>query len=370
MDVLAGETDVPVGELETEPTLPPLPSENDLGEAVRLLADAERPVIWAGGGVLRSGAWEELRAIAERLGAPVVSTYMGKGAFPEDHSLAVGTASDEPAVQELLCGADAILAVGTELGAETTSHYALELRGRLVHVDRSAADWGDSEALGLVGVARGVLRRGLEGIPRPRQDRTEGGRALADSVAARRADRRARASLVRNVREGAPRDRSLLGHDDPAYWRRRTSRYEPRSLLYPSDRERSVTRGRGARRRSPCGPAVWAWSATGAQLTASGRGSRPRAIRARREAAPRRHGATGSCGSTSADQFGEEFSVDSGGAGSARRSRAFGVPSSRFEPDGIGAPRSGAGRDGPAVGTCPRFRSCGPVTDWNSCRGS
>ena len=127
VDVLAGETDAPVGDLDTAPVLPPLPPESDIVAAGRVLAGAERPVIWAGGGVLRSGAWEELRAVAERLGAPVVSTYMGKGAFPEDHPLAAGTASDEPAVQELLGQADAILAVGTELGAETTGHYSLEL---------------------------------------------------------------------------------------------------------------------------------------------------------------------------------------------------------------------------------------------------
>ena len=53
-----------------------------IAEAARLLAAAERPVLWAGGGVERSGAWGELAALAERLDAPVATTYMGKGALP------------------------------------------------------------------------------------------------------------------------------------------------------------------------------------------------------------------------------------------------------------------------------------------------
>ena len=80
-----------------------------------MLAAAERPVVWAGGGVLRSAAWEELRALAERLDAPVVTTFMGKGAFPEDHPLFAGSACYDPSQREILESADALLCVG--LGA-------------------------------------------------------------------------------------------------------------------------------------------------------------------------------------------------------------------------------------------------------------
>src|SRR5690606_16631622 len=59
-------------------------------EAAALLARAERPVIFAGGGVLLAEAWDELRQLAERLQVPVATSLMGKGAFPEDHPLAVG----------------------------------------------------------------------------------------------------------------------------------------------------------------------------------------------------------------------------------------------------------------------------------------
>lgn len=140
--------------------------------AARLLVDAVRPVIWAGGGVVRSGACSELTALAERLGAPVATTYMGKGALPDDHPLAVGAGCDEAAFQELVSGADVVLCVGTELGAETTGQYALEFSGRVVHLDAAPDRIGVSyPALPLVGDAKLTLADLLERVPsQPRSD--------------------------------------------------------------------------------------------------------------------------------------------------------------------------------------------------------
>jgi acetolactate synthase I/II/III large subunit len=136
----------------------PLPAPEVLAAAAELLTTAEQPVLWAGGGVERSGAWAELRALAERLGAPVATTYMGKGAFPADHPLAAGSACDDAAFQELLAEADVVLCVGTELGAETTGQYALRFSGRLVQVDADPERIGATyPALALVGDAAAVL---------------------------------------------------------------------------------------------------------------------------------------------------------------------------------------------------------------------
>src|SRR5919109_744539 len=68
-------------------------AEADLTEMVRaveLLLKAERPIIMAGGGVILSGAFLELQALAELVKIPVVTTFKGKGAFPENHPLAMG----------------------------------------------------------------------------------------------------------------------------------------------------------------------------------------------------------------------------------------------------------------------------------------
>ncbi|HUB04301.1 MAG TPA: thiamine pyrophosphate-dependent enzyme, partial [Solirubrobacteraceae bacterium] len=109
--------------------------------------------------VLRSGGQRELLALAERLDAPVLTTFMGKGAIDETHPLAVGSGCDESAVLELLAHSDVVLCVGTELGADTTAQYELRFSGRLIHVDAAPERIGISyPATALVGDARATLR--------------------------------------------------------------------------------------------------------------------------------------------------------------------------------------------------------------------
>jgi acetolactate synthase-1/2/3 large subunit len=88
-------------------------------QAALHLLRARRPAILAGHGVILSGAWEELRTIAEMLEIPVATTPKGKGAFPEDHRLSVGPLgySASPLAQWWLLesGVDVLLAVGTSL---------------------------------------------------------------------------------------------------------------------------------------------------------------------------------------------------------------------------------------------------------------
>jgi acetolactate synthase-1/2/3 large subunit len=126
--------------------------------AAELLDQARRPVIWAGGGVVGAGAQDELRALAERLDAPVATTYMSKGALAGGHPLAAGCGCDEAAFQGLLGEADVLLCVGTELGAETTAQYELTLPGRVIHLDADPARIGLSYAAApLVGDAKATL---------------------------------------------------------------------------------------------------------------------------------------------------------------------------------------------------------------------
>ena len=126
--------------------------------AAATLAEARRPLIWAGGGVLRAGAQPELQALAELLQAPVATTYMGKGALGDEHPLAAGCGCDEAALQELLTDADVLLAVGTELGAETTGQYALRFGGHVIQIDAAAERIGATyPASALIGDARLTL---------------------------------------------------------------------------------------------------------------------------------------------------------------------------------------------------------------------
>jgi acetolactate synthase I/II/III large subunit len=106
--------------------------------AARLLGEAERPVIWAGGGVALSGAEAELAALAERLDAPVVTTPSGRGSISEEERLAFGlvglyrTESSARPVDE----ADAVLYVGTRLEEfQTGLGRYLPRHARVVQVD-------------------------------------------------------------------------------------------------------------------------------------------------------------------------------------------------------------------------------------------
>jgi acetolactate synthase-1/2/3 large subunit len=358
VDVLAESTDVPVDQLDPSPAAFPLPPEPLLDEVARLLTGAAAPVVWAGGGVLRSGASEELRAVAERLGAPVATTYMGKGAFPEDDPLAVGTASDEATFQELVGGADVLLAVGTELGAETTGQYGLRLSGRLIHLDADPRRIGATyEALGLVGDAKPVLARLAERLPgMPRRDGparvAELRRRITERLDAQ--DRDTERALVRAVRDALPRD-AVTSWDMTilAYWAAaHFPVYEPRTFLYPLG---SGTLG-------------YAWpAALGASLAAPGKGTLAVAgdggfnygfaelATARQYGLDAKlllvdDGGYGILREYQRDQFGETASVDLVQPDFRELVEAFGVPVLSVRPDDLGdALAASFAHDGPAV---------------------
>src|SRR5919106_1712301 len=115
MDVQAASAEVRIPEPDArEARGRPRPDAADVERAASLLAGAKRPVIVAGGGVIGAEASDELLALAERLGAPVVTTWNGKGAIDESHPLAGQTIGDTGSTigNALASSADVILAVG------------------------------------------------------------------------------------------------------------------------------------------------------------------------------------------------------------------------------------------------------------------
>src|SRR5439155_17084350 len=130
-------------------------SEPPFREAADALSMSSAPVVWAGGGAVASGASAELVRIAERLAAPVITTYMGRTAIPADHPLAVSLPPHEPAVRRLLAEADALLAVATDFGATITMNGALVLPDRMVRIDVDPAELERTRnATALLGDAR------------------------------------------------------------------------------------------------------------------------------------------------------------------------------------------------------------------------
>ena len=114
-------------------------------KAAALLAKAEKPVILAGGGVITSNASPELLQIAELLMAPVATTLMGKGAFPEIHPLSLGNIGmhGNPAANKLLLEADVLLAVGTRFADRSTAKLdSFCPDAKKIHIDIDAAEIG------------------------------------------------------------------------------------------------------------------------------------------------------------------------------------------------------------------------------------
>lgn len=166
-----------------------------VAEAARLLAHAANPVIFAGNGVAMSGAFEELRALAERLQAPVATTLVGKGVFPETHPLSVGTTGiwGARAANDTTRNADVILAVGTAFGEADCSSWRPEHTfaipgSTLIQIDIDPQEIGKSYPvdIGILGDAKAVLGQLAEALgAEPRASGLV--QAQAEAVAARKA---------------------------------------------------------------------------------------------------------------------------------------------------------------------------------------
>ncbi|MEM1538830.1 MAG: biosynthetic-type acetolactate synthase large subunit [Candidatus Bathyarchaeia archaeon] len=114
-------------------------------KAVELLINAKRPVILAGGGVRISNAFQELLELAELLMAPVATTLMGKGCFPENHPLSLGHIGmhGNPAANRLILEADVLLAVGTRFADRSTGRLDTFCKdAKIIHIDIDPAEIG------------------------------------------------------------------------------------------------------------------------------------------------------------------------------------------------------------------------------------
>jgi acetolactate synthase-1/2/3 large subunit len=137
-----------------------------IAAAAELLANAERPVILAGGGVIAAEASDELVSVAERLGAPVTHSFMGKGAIDADHELYAWPCGDMGSIpgNAVTRSADVILAVGCRFSDRITSSYRPGVTfdippTKLVQIDIDGFEIGRNYPVevGVVGDAKGSL---------------------------------------------------------------------------------------------------------------------------------------------------------------------------------------------------------------------
>ena len=143
-----------------------------LQEVASLIAAAERPLLMIGRGVIVSGAYAEVRALAERTGMPVITTLLGISAFPQSHPLHLGMPGMHGAVHinKAIQVADLIVGIGLRFDDRVTGNTAtFAPRAKIVHIDIDPPALGRCVpvAVGIVGDARAVVRQ-LLGVVEPR----------------------------------------------------------------------------------------------------------------------------------------------------------------------------------------------------------
>jgi|TARA_B100000745_G_scaffold91976_1_gene57725 acetolactate synthase-1/2/3 large subunit len=141
----------------TDPDIP------NTARAVELLLSAQKPIILAGGGVIISSAFAELQSIAELLMIPVVTTFKGKGAFPENHPLSLGPIGmhGHAEANKLMTEADCVLAIGTRFSDRSVGTFAeFEKNLKIIHMDVDPAEIGKNQttSVAVVGDVRASLR--------------------------------------------------------------------------------------------------------------------------------------------------------------------------------------------------------------------
>lgn len=225
---------------QRERTLPP---RERIEQAARVLREAKRPLIFSGGGVISSEASDALVQLAERLGAPVVTTGMGAGSIPGDHPLACGVAWGAAAdISPLVAACDVFLAVGTRFNQAMTNNWNLPLPRETIQIEIDPHELGRnlSMSLYLVGDAGATLEAILACL-----DDWGVQRRGEKHPAMREARRKFRGQLERRVgttrpwmdalRTSLPRD-AIISADMSVFWADMLALfpiYEPRTMLFP-----------------------------------------------------------------------------------------------------------------------------------------
>ncbi|MBI3841898.1 MAG: biosynthetic-type acetolactate synthase large subunit [Thaumarchaeota archaeon] len=139
------------------------PDIREIERAIDMLLSAERPIILAGGGVIISGAFAELQSIAELLMIPVVTTFKGKGSFPENHPLSLGPIGmhGHAEANKMMVEADCVLAAGSRFSDRSVGTFEeFEKRLKIIHMDVDPAEIGKNQTtnVAVVGDVKASLR--------------------------------------------------------------------------------------------------------------------------------------------------------------------------------------------------------------------
>ena len=182
----------------------------DIERAADMLAKAERPVLFGGGGIRIADASSQFTAIAELLMAPVITTLQGKGTFPEDHPLSVGPigmhgrAEANRIVQEC----DLLLAVGVRFSDRSTGNFhEFAPDAKIIHIDADPTEFNKNKLvdLSILGDANEVLTLLYDALLRRLMKKDENNAWLKHLNRSARSSRAYRPTRTRTRSSPAPR---------------------------------------------------------------------------------------------------------------------------------------------------------------------
>ncbi len=219
------------------------PIVDQIERAAESLAQAERPLIYAGGGVISSEASPELIHLAERLGAPVLTTGMGVGSIPSDHPLTCGVAWIASAdIRPLVKACDAFLAVGTRFNQGMTHDWSLPLPSTTIRIDIDSAEIErnlpmEQKIVGDAKASLAAIHQKLDelSLNQPREIHPNLQTAQAEYRKALFAKVGSTTPWMETLRETLPKD-TILSGDMSLFWADMLGIfpiYKPRTMLFP-----------------------------------------------------------------------------------------------------------------------------------------
>lgn len=130
-------------------------------EIITKICESRRPVLWAGGGVIKSEAANEIKKLAELFGAPVITSQAGKGSIPENHSLCIGYFSSTKDVQDFVRKSDLLISVGTQFRSTETALWSsfIPKNHISINTDINAFNLNYPITQGIVGDAKDLLKK-------------------------------------------------------------------------------------------------------------------------------------------------------------------------------------------------------------------
>ena len=159
------------------PAVRPQADPGEVREAARVLRGAQRPVIVAGGGVVRSGAQAEVVELARTLGIPVATSLNAKGTIAENDQLSIGVAGwySRRCANEVISDADLVFYVGSHTGSQVTNSWQVPSKGTpIMQLDIAPEELGRNypNVASLCGDAKATLRKLIE-VLQPREPNQE-----------------------------------------------------------------------------------------------------------------------------------------------------------------------------------------------------